>query len=351
MQTRRDFLKLAGAAALGGLAACQKDAEQAPAAGPSLAATPSPRPDRTDTLLWVLVEVDGRTPPPRRDHTITGEGSRAVAHVFGGRSGGRSLNDLWTLDLESASWRASKARGPAPRFGHNAVLYKERLVIFGGQGGPGVFFNDVWAYDPESDRWEDVSPGGTAPSPRYGASGTIIGEALTISHGFTDAGRFDDTWSLGRSWHDVSPAEGPRPVERCLHRAAFVPAIDRMILFGGQTTGVSALDDTWLFDPEKRTWAEVGGRRPPARNLFADAATDDTFVVFGGTGLEGARNDTWAFRAGTWDQLPVTGRRPDERGATAGTVSGGSTFLVFGGMGSSGELDDLWMLDVSAAGT
>ncbi|MGH2739566.1 MAG: Kelch repeat-containing protein [Actinomycetota bacterium] len=349
MRTRREFLRMAGLAALGGLAACRRPAEDTVA--PTTAATTPPRtPDQVPGALeWLRLRFDGSTPPPRRDHTITGREDAPAAFLFGGREQGRSLDDLWILDVDAGVWRMSRASGPAPRFGHNAVLFKGRLVVFGGEGGPGVFFNDVWAFDPEADQWDDISPDGAAPSPRYGASGTLIGETFTISHGFTDTGRFDDTWSLGRRWQDVSPDEGPRPIERCLHRASFVPAIERMVLFGGQTTGVSALDDTWLFDSQKRTWTEVGGRRPPARNLYAEGATNDAFFVFGGAGLDGPRNDIWAFRAGAWEELRVSGQPPPARGATAGTIIRGPNLLVFGGAGASGELDDAWELPLPKA--
>lgn len=215
--------------------------------------------------------------------------------------------------------------------------------MFGGQGGQGVFFNDLWSFDVSGESWKQLADGG--PSPRYGAGGTAAGSALTISHGFTDAGRFDDTWSFSERWTEVSPGKGPRPIRRCLHRLAYVEGLNRLVLFGGQTNGVPFLGDTWVFDPGPRTWTEIKGKAPPPRNFYAAGATSDAFYVFGGNGSEGELGDLWTFGGAGWSELSTGDPRPSARGGIDFAVLQGRV-LLFGGSDASGELDDLWELSL-----
>lgn len=76
-------------------------------------------------------------------------------------------------------------------------------------------------FDLESNTWSQVAAEGELPALRYGSAGGIFdfgGDALYLSDGFADTGRFDDTWAFGLgsdTWRNVTPA-GPVPLKRCL---------------------------------------------------------------------------------------------------------------------------------------
>lgn len=220
-----------------------------------------------------------------------------------------------------------------------------RLLVFGGQSG-GDFFDDLWAFDPARRRWTKLD-GGKAPTARYGQAGDAIGDRFVITHGFTFATRFDDTWSYGTSWRDVSPSSGPRPVKRCLHRALHLSSAERMVLYGGQTNDVPYLDDTWLYDPDARKWSEVTGRSPGARNLYAAVTTTERLYLFGGKSEKGVLDDLWSFDGRTWGRLDPKGT-PPARGGAEGARMAGPSMLVFSGTDGSDELDDLWELALPA---
>jgi len=124
---------------------------------------------------------------------------------------------------------------------------------------------------------------------------------MVISHGFTDAGRFDDTWAFdfrNNSWANISPNSN-RPLRRCLHHAAYDSANSRMYLYGGCSSpfGPCPQGDLWVFDLNRNEWTElklIG--IPPAREHYGMAfdATRDRLVVFGGAG-PGLLNDTWEY--------------------------------------------------------
>jgi hypothetical protein len=346
---RRDFLRVAALGTFGLAAGCSGDDSAAPSPSPSTSGSGSPSPSPTAsaprTLAWSLLAAPG--PSARRDHTFTANDGGSIAFLFGGRAAGKPLNDFWAFDRSANAWNKLTG-GPAARFGHSAAFIDGHVVVFGGQGGPNAFFNDTWAFDPVHGTWTQLKPAGGPPAPRYGAGGAKIGTSLTISHGFTDTGRFDDTWALSARWTNVSPKSGPRPIKRCLHRAVYLPDFGRMLLFGGQTDGRPFLSDTWLYNPTKQEWSQGGGNAPTARNLYALAGTAKTAYLFGGATAEGASNELWSFDASGWKKLKAAGTAPPARSGVEGAIVAGPSMLVFGGAGKSAELADLWELSIPA---
>ncbi len=361
--SRRRFLR---AAALGGsgllaaqLIGCDGGGEPpAPAtASPAASAPTGGATGPTESpaaLAWRQILLAGESPPARRDHSLVGDGQRL--YLFGGRNPA-PLDDVWVYDLASANWSAlTSGDGPAARFGHNAVFdpSRGRMLLFGGQGGAGGFFNDLWAFD-FAGGWSQLAATGGPPSTRYGAAAAFDPAGrLLVTHGFTDAGRFDDTWSLGLGgdiWTDVSPA-GARPVERCLMRAAWDSGAAQLLMFGGQTTGTPFLGDLWSFDGA--AWREIAADpRPSPRNFYAlafDEASRRLFL-FGGNSAAGPLNDLWFFdpAAERWSQAGPEGAAPPPRaGHDAVWLPDSRRLIVFGGATASGDAADLWELSVPA---
>lgn len=334
------FAACGGGATTGARSPSPSGTSPSPAASPSpTASAPASPATGSVAVAWRRISASG--PSARRDATFTGDGAGG-AWLFGGRNDAGPLGDLWLF--RNGSWTKTAATGPKPRFGHNAAYIRGRLFVFGGQAGPSEFFNDVWAYDPASEGWLPVSASGAKPAARYGAGGDAVGDAFVVTHGFTNSGRFDDTWRLLQpgSWTNVSPPSG-RPIKRCLHRAVYVPGIRKMLLFGGQTNGVPFLGDTWLYDTAGRTWTQVRGAAPGARNVYAAVARESNLVLFGGESAAGPRDDVWRFDGATWRQLSVAGAKPSARSGIEGALVG-STMLVFGGTQNGTLLADLWEL-------
>jgi hypothetical protein len=294
-------------------------------------------------------------PPARRDHSLVTDGQRL--YLFGGRDSA-ARGDFWVYNLTSAQWTEVTAAGPAPRFGHNALYsaLTSVMLVFGGQGGG--FFNDIWTYTPTQGTWREAVPAGGAaaarPTPRYGAASAGTGEPIFITHGFTDTGRFDDTWAFGAgAWEDFSPPAGSRPVERCLTRAVGDQVAAAVILFGGQTDSAPFLGDTWQLtfgSAGETNWTEIPAQRSPSpRNLFSMVFDDERrrALLFGGNTETGPVNDVWVFDAQTalWSQLGTQGEAPSPRsGHDAVWLPGRRSMLVFGGQDEGGDQADLWEL-------
>ena len=201
---------------------------------------------------WRKLEP-GEAPTPERTTHGRSTRRREPAYLFGGRDGSTVYDDIWAFDLASDTWREldPEGRGPAARFGHEAVWVDGvGLVVWAGQAGPTAFFDDLWAYDPAANDWSRLPNDGARPVARYGSCSSVGEDGrLWISHGFTEDGvRFSDTraydFDAGR-WTDETP-DGTQPVVRCLH-ACWLTADGRFALYAGQTTGVRALGDLWAL--------------------------------------------------------------------------------------------------------
>ena len=324
---------------------------------PSASRAPtSSGPEPPMTAAWARLEVDP-APPAREDHTWTVDPSTATAYLFGGRSRSTVFADLWAFDLGADGWRqlTPLGDGPGARFGHEAAWIDGLgLVAFAGQREATTFFGDLWAYDPSTNRWTELPAHGAAPEPRYGACAAVGPDGrLWISHGFTNDGRFDDTWAYNpatEEWSDVTP-DGVGPVERCLH-GCWWTSDGRLVLFGGQTTGTAALGDLWLLTSAgtpATAWERVEGDLPEARSLYAFAPRTSRMVLVGGQGPDGYLADVVTVDLATLavDRPQQPPPVPDGRaGATLIEDPAAERLLLFGGRTGGSTLSDLWELDL-----
>jgi len=283
-----------------------------------------------------------------------------MAYLFGGLTADGPSNELWEFNRQTEAWTLLQPSGgpPGPRFGHTAVWLatQGRLIVWSGQGSSG-FFDDIWAYDPFANTWIELPSTGAVPAARYGSCAALGPDGeLWISHGFTDTGRFADTRSYNfdtGNWTDHTPT-GDVPIERCLHDCFWSSGLSkRLILYGGQTTGVAALGDLWAFDAASGEWEQGPTPAAPARQLYSLAGGGALGAgIFGGGSMDGGfLDDFWYLdvRNAGFPPLQVVSPRPPARsGATLiHDVFGRDRFLLYGGNGQDGLLGDLWELNVT----
>ena len=310
-------------------------------------------------LEWVQLHPEGDPPVARSNAAAVYDPAGHRVVLFGGLRAGGDLNDVWELGLAPLAWRKiTPDSGPAPdtRWSHNAVYDPagRRMLVWSGRH-LGDFFNDVWAFDLDGNTWSRFSPE-TRPASRYGTAAVFDlrrGRLVSFA-GFTDLGRFDDTWAFDPAasvWTEIST--DPRPLARCLHTAAYDPVGYRMLMFGGQGGG-NALNDLWSLDLDTGAWSDITPESGPGGRTFAASVYDPgshQFVIFGGAGIGGLGErspDTWAFdlAAGTWSLLQPEGAAPEPRsGAAAVYIEGENRALFIGGAKEVGLLNEVWALE------
>lgn len=305
---------------------------------------------------WSQVVAANTGPPARYDHSAVFDPVRQQLVIFGGRDT-ETFGDTWIFDRTTRLWHAVDSAGPAARFGHGAVYdaVHRRMLIVMGQGTE--FFNDVWAFDLDQETWTELKANdrsATAPRPRYGQSAVLDAQGrVLISHGFSDQGRFDDTWAFdvaAARWVNLTPTSGPKPLKRCLHALIYEAAADRMLLFGGCSSGFGPCPqgDLWAFDLKTTTWTELTprGAAPSARSnasLVYEAASR-TLFLFGGKTASGASAETWSYDldGNVWMQLErIDGPSARSSQATSYDTQTQRT-LIFGGLTADGSSADLW---------
>jgi hypothetical protein len=308
---------------------------------------------------WEPLVTDGSGPAPRWDHLLVADetGNRLI--LFGGRDGaGAALNDTWQFDLATGVWSRLDIDGPAPRFGVAGSVDEasNRLYLFGGEDA-GTFYNDSWRFDFDSQTWRQLNDGSSlAPSPRYGLGGVVDSNGnFLVSHGFTFDGRFNDTWSFdprARTWTNVSPSEESRPLNRCLQEQVWDPTTNRMLLYGGCSSGFGPCPqgDLWSFDPEGQSWTNITPPTGPAARSNPGMTGDSTqgrSILFGGLTEAGYASDLWIGTfdgdAFSWTAIEQPENRPSAR-ASLDAVQLGTTLYLFGGTSAEGTFNDLWSL-------
>lgn len=151
-------------------------------------------------------------------------------------------------------------------------------------------------------------------SKQYGVLSFFTLWAAILWSGAIDTVQAQTPWQ----WRNLTPSNGAAPEARRNGAAIYDPIGKRLIIFGG--VGVNGLlNDTWAFDLASRTWTKLTVQgTPPAPRLGFDAIYDPTghqMVIYAGQGA-GFFNDTWSLDLNTlaWRDLsPPAATRPKAR--------------------------------------
>lgn len=297
-------------------------------------------------------------PVGRADHTAIYDPVKNNLVVFGGRGPNGALKDTWIFDLNTKLWREVKGDGPPARLGHGAVYdpASRRMIVLMGQGT--IFYNDVWGFDLDKEVWNAIKGNrnmADAPRTRYGQSATLDSKGrVIISHGFSDQGRFDDTWAFDlatATWANITPTSGPKPLKRCLHELVYNSASDQVYLYGGCSSGFGPCPqgDLWALDLKTNTWRELGqgSNKPSARSnpTLSIDATGSHIVLFGGKPND-ASAETWTYdiAGAKWERMEGSGPSARSSQATAHDPKSNRLFIV-GGQTEDGTANDVWQLN------
>eukprot|EP00741_Cyanophora_paradoxa_P009306 tig00000144_g9014.t1 len=308
---------------------------------------------------WKALKAAGTPASERWGHSVCLWGGKKLV-IFGGYTsaesessgsvGGKCFNDVHILDIETLQWQRPIVGGNAPesRWGHSAVIVKDKILIFGGYSSTRVegntFFSDFHVLDLTEMTWSQPVIHGVAPSERWGNSATLVGNKVIVFGGYSRSssgiGRcFNDLFVFDiatMSW-EAPGVTGEPPSERTGHSATLVG--NRLYLIGGASAGDHCFNDVHIFDIEKRHWWKPGriyGKRPTERCGHLAALAGSEIVVYGGVGAgdTGFRclNDVHVFdlERTEWRQPGTSGAAPSERWGHSAVMRGSSLYVVGG---------------------
>ncbi len=299
--------------------------------------------------------VPATSPPPRYGHAMAYDAKNGVTLLFGGVSQSASaLADTWLWD--GTTWTDvspgfNAPAGPSGRSGHAMVYDATRgvVVLFGGSSG-GSSLNDTWEWN--GSVWSNVTPSAGNPGARSGqamAFDSIRGVTVLFG-GQGIAGPLADTWEWnGQAWTNVTPqGTGPiSPPARSGHGLVYDAARAVTFLFAGTQNGNES-DDSWTWDGTHWTNVTPSGVRPPMRAQFGMAydSSRGVAIVFSGL-IASDTNATWEWNGSAW-------RNESRLGSPVPTVANlGMAYdaalgasVLFGT--SSPESNDLWSWDGNA---
>jgi hypothetical protein len=299
------------------------------------------------------------SPGGRDNAAMAYDATNKLVVLFGGLDASqRVLNDTWTWDGITATWRQGNPGVRPPARCCAAMAFDPshgRIVLFGGSSADSRMLGDTWTWDGRT--WTQASPPSSPPA-RDGAgmayddaSGTVL-----LFGGLGANEQLNDTWSWdGNTWRQLSPAASPSPRSS----AAMVsdPDTHSVLLFGGCCDlGPNALPGTYLGDTwtwDGTNWTEQQPMTSPAPRSSATIAYDPilgSILLFGGcgTGTGACRlNDTWLWDSisGNWSQQQPLTSPPGRANAAMAADGASRTILLFGGLETAADGSDSYGAD------
>ncbi|XP_073118839.1 uncharacterized protein [Henckelia pumila] len=259
----------------------------------------------------VHVEDNVPAPSPRSNCSLTINPLKETELIlYGGEfyNGNKTFvyGDLYRYDVEKQEWKLiSSPNSPPPRSAHQAVAWKNYLYIYGGEfTSPNQerfhHYKDFWVLDLKTNQWEQLNYKG-CPSPRSGHRMVLYKHKIVIFGGFYDTLRevryFNDLHVFDLDlfkWQEIKPRPGslwPGP------RSGFQFLVyqDTIYLYGGYSKEVSSSDkkvsekgivhsDMWCLDPKTWEWNKVkkSGMPPGPRAGFTMCVHKKRALLFGG---------------------------------------------------------------------
>ncbi|KAH1074677.1 hypothetical protein J1N35_027005 [Gossypium stocksii] len=208
-----------------------------------------------EKMEWKLVSSPN-SPPPRSAHQAVAW--KNYLYIFGGEFTSPNqerfhhYKDFWMLDLKTNQWEQLNLKGcPSPRSGHRMVLYKHKIIVFGGFYDTlreVRYYNDLHIFDLDEFKWQEIKPrlGSMWPSARSGFQFFVNQDQIYLYGGY---------------YKEVSSDKNSSASEKGIVHA-----------------------DMWSLDPKTWEWNKVkkSGMPPSARAGFSMCVHKKRAMLFGG---------------------------------------------------------------------
>ena len=264
--------------------------------------------------------------------------------LLGGFDGEKSfdLNDVWAWDGHQWSEVTKKAEWSG-RDGHCAIVFNDTIYLLGGTDDPYNCKCDVWRSDDGGGVWRQVVA--YAPWPeRWQHAACVHDGKMFILGGWGDS-YLNDVWSStnGVDWVLVCK-QAPWKARMFLSAVSFNDAI---YVIGGHD-GRQQLRDVWASTDSGVTWTQVCHVAPwDGRQGHACVLLDGFVYIMGGAGQGSTRfNDLWkSSDCAHWTQVSQTSSWSPRQGHAAIVMQG--SIYVLGGFDEAGYCNNMFSAAVS----
>lgn len=249
-------------------------------------------------------------PAGRQEFSMTADTTTKVV-LFGGRIDSSRLADTWIFDVAQATWTQSKAvGGPSAREGA-AMAFNSvdgKFYLFGGNetGLPAGVKQDLWTYSVADDSWSAVNQGTPPPARENAGMYFDSRHSNIVLWGGFPYEENANIWNFDGLWYSGIPVS--TPVARQNHGMAYMPTIDKVFIYGGDSAAGGKLDSSLyyvyrstgeytpgesyidaFFDSPALKWLklEMDDDRPTGTNVQAQVATSPNNTTYLFTGREG----------------------------------------------------------------
>lgn len=278
------------------------------------------------------------------------------------------LWDIWSLDSRTFTWRLDRQEDAfSLPYNYDCLALdaqSQKVIVYTiewDDAGQATGVVQTWAYDIATATWVQMAPA-VQPPARWGSRMVYDSKAdRLLLFGGTDAVTFvtlADTWAYdveSDAWVQLQTTGSITPLH--FFDMAYVPEVDRTILFGGLTSPGgdkwTLMGDTWAFDFNTLTWAKLKPQTPPAprayQTLVYDPISGD-LIQYGGTlshenyPAEPTTDETWRYSVAenAWHRV-ITAVSPGKRAwhQAVGTPAG--LILFGGGESRSDYVNDTWL--------
>ena len=217
----------------------------------------------------------------------------------------------WAYDANTNTW-ADLSPEPQPRLGFGARMAydaeSDRVIAFGGLGfldGGLRWTTETWAFSSEDSRWEELTIETGPPAMNYFSMAYDQGSDRIVVFGRGYETEQIELWAFDynvSAWEELS-LDDSVTYAADYSRAAYDPAHDRVIIFGGMDDVARPSEATWLYDYETNEMAPAAANQlsgPIARHDMVYVGSLGRVLVFGGGPSDRDYSD------GLWTYDPAT---------------------------------------------
>ncbi len=271
-----------------------------------LTATPVVTPTTSPTFNFpnFSAQIANATTAPsvlRSDHNMVWDSQDDILFVFGGIDDqGNLLNDLWSYNPATQSWRELNASTgtvgschgsnvPAPRM--NAAMVWDsvdhQILLYGGLGANNHYLGDLWSYSPGAGTWTAISCSGS-PAGLRSSNAVWTGSQMLLLGGANAFGLLSDFWSYTPSngagtWQKLTDSPmGQREFQTMMWDSTD----NQLYVFGGLDVNGQQQKDFYVFSANAG-WTQItpqSTNNPPPRQqgMAVWDSKDKVMLLFGG---------------------------------------------------------------------